>query len=438
MPLPALRPVRILVASSLPLLLAALAVYWFGFRPLRDPHPPAQLGKGVLALTGVRIYTDPDATALDDATLVIRDGRIAALGPGVAVPVEAVKLSCPHCVVTAGFWNAHVHLTEAKWAGAERAPAGQLAAQLADMFGRRGFTTVVDLGSNLRDTIPLRRRIEHGEIPGPRIYTAGGAQYPPHGIPYYLREDLAGWLLWFLAQPDTPEEAAAIEARNMANGADLLKLFTGSYVERGQVLPMPLANAQAAVTQAHQHGQLAFAHESDARGVRIALASGVDVLAHAADSTVGVDDALLQALVAHHVAMIPTLKMFETTVTRNPAYIDPILAQVRRFHALGGELLFGTDVGYMRDYDTTGEFQALVRCGLSGRDILRMLTQAPAARFHDPGGGALQVGQAADLTVLAGDPLGDPVEFAAVLYTVRNGRLIWRAPSPSLPLPPPP
>lgn len=105
---------------------------------------------------------------------------------------------------------------------------------------------------------------------------------------------------------------------------------------------MPLANAKAAVAVEHAHGQLAFAHDSNAEGARVALDSGVD-------------DALLAALVARHVAMIPTLKMFATTVTTNPAYLDPIYAQVRGFHELDGELLFGTSIGCMTDYTTAGE-----------------------------------------------------------------------------------
>ena len=48
-------------------------------------------------------------------------------------------------------------------------------------------------------------------------------------------------------------------------------------------------------------------------------------------------------------AMIPTLKMFATTVTTNPAYLQPIYDEVRTFHALGGQLMFGTDVGYMTE-----------------------------------------------------------------------------------------
>ena len=47
------------------------------------------------------------------------------------------------------------------------------------------------------------------------------------------------------------------------------------------------------------------------------------------------------------VSMIPTLKMFATTASTDPAFLHPIYAVVRQFHALGGDFIFGTDVGYM-------------------------------------------------------------------------------------------
>jgi imidazolonepropionase-like amidohydrolase len=410
-------------------LVAALAFYWLAYWPLRDKHPATAPARGVLVITGARIYGTPDAPAIEDGTIIVRDGKIAAVGERLSVPAEAQVITCKGCAVTAGFWNAHVHFTEPKWAGADRTSAAQLQAQIEAMLTSRGFTTVVDTGSNLRSTIPLRRRIELGEILGPRIYTAGSAQYPPNGIPYYLKDTLPRWMLWFMPQPATPAESAKVEEQNIENGADLLKLFTGSYVERGKVLPMPLDNARAAVAVAHAHRQLVFAHESDARGVRVAMDSGVDVLAHAADTATDVDETMLRELVAKHMAMIPTLKMFRTTVTTNPSYLDPIYAQVRRFHELGGDLIFGTDVGYMTDYDTTDEFEALALCGLSGRDILRMLTTAPAAKFNTAAvTGTIEVGKAGDLTVLDGDPIDNAKGFASVRYTIRNGTVIWRHP----------
>jgi hypothetical protein len=81
-------------------------------------------------------------------------------------------------------------------------------------------------------------------------------------------------------------------------------------------------------------------------------------------------------------ATIPRSQDVRREVTTKAAYLDPLYAEVRQFHAIGGPLLFGTNVGYMTDYSTTGEFQALPDSGLSTTDIRRMLTTAPAARFR--------------------------------------------------------
>jgi imidazolonepropionase-like amidohydrolase len=126
-------------------------------------------------------------------------------------------------------------------------------------------------------------------------------------------------------------------------------------------------------------------------------------------------------------AMIPTLKMFGTTVTKNPAYLDPIYAEVRQFHSLGGQLIFGTDVGYMTDYSTDDEFAALGKSGLTAMDILAMLTTNPASRFGVSNQkGTIAAGKLADLTILDADPAQDIQNFAKVRITIRAGRVIYQ------------
>ena len=418
---------RLVRFLGIAVVIAAIAVWLVAIWPRRVAHPPLRLGTGTLIIQHARIYTSPKEPPIPDGSILIVNGQIAAVGSGIAAPQGATELPCDHCVVTAGFWNAHVHFTEPKWSGAEWKSSTNLNAQLADMLTSRGFTTVVDTGSNLNDTLPIRRRIERGELAGPLIYTAGGPLYPPHGIPYYVRDNLPRWVLFFFSQPDTPKEAIADVKHNLNAGADITKLFTGSWIARGKVLPMPLDIAKAAVEQTHLNGRLVFSHPSNLAGTQVAIQSGVDVLAHAPDSTEGIDRALFETMVHQNMAMIPTLKMFATTVTKDPAYLDPIYAEVRQFHALGGQLIFGTDVGYMTDYTTQGEFEALTKCGLSPMDILAMLTTNPASRFGVSNiKGTVTPGKLADLTILDADPSQDPLAFAKVRMTIRSGRVIYQ------------
>jgi imidazolonepropionase-like amidohydrolase len=414
-------------ALGIAIALAALAVWLLVFWPRRVAHPSLRLAKGTLAIEHARIYTSPTDPVIADGTVLIVDGLITRIGTNVAVPQGAIVLPCDHCVVTAGFWNSHVHFTEPKWSLANWKSSADLNSQLADMLTSRGFTTVVDTGSNPIDTLPIRRRVEKGELAGPFIYTSGPPLYPPHGLPYYIRETMPRWLQPLSPQPETPQEAAKDVQRNLDGGSDITKLFTGSWIARGKVLPMPLDIAKAAVERTHLSGRLVFSHPSNLAGTKVAIESGVDVLAHAPDSTEGVDRALLSNAIHQNMAMIPTLKMFATTVTKNPAYLDPIYAEVRQFHELGGQLIFGTDVGYMRDYTTEDEFAALGKCGLSPMDILAMLTTNPASRFGVSNAkGTVTPGKLADLTILDADPGQDPAAFSKVRMTIRSGRVIYQ------------
>ncbi len=408
-------------------LLACSAVWLVEIYPRHDSHPPLRLAQGTLAIEHARIYVSPSEPPIEDGTVVVRDGVIVAVGSQVAVPADARILPCDHCVVTAGFWNTHVHFTEPKWNMAQWKSPATLNPQLADMFLSRGFTTVIDLGSNPADTFSTRRRIEKGELTGPYIYTAGTALYPPHGVPYYIRETAPGWITHFIPQPDSPDEAQRVVRRNLNSGADVTKLFTGSWVARGHVLPMPLDIASAAVTTSHLNGRIVFAHPSNLAGTQVAVQSGVDVLAHVPDDTRGITPDLWTTMVRKNMAMSPTLKMFTTTVTSDPHYMDPMYEEVRTFHALGGTLLFGTDVGYMTDYSTEGEFVALGKSGLDWRDVLAMLTTNPAARMGvQDRKGTVTVGKLGDLVILGADPAADLTNYSRVQTVVRSGAVVWQ------------
>ena len=376
-----------------------------------------------LAIVDAKVYPSPEAQAVNHATIVIHDGKITAVGEHVVIPHGVVTLPCTGCVVLAGFWNTHVHFTEAKWIDAEHQPADRLTQNLQQMLTLSGFTTVVDTASDPTNTIALRRRIESGEVAGPHIYTAGAGLYPPHAIPFYLK-DLPPEILAHLPQPEDPAAARAVVEENISLGTDIVKLFTGSIVAPGHIVPMPLAIATAAGAAGHEHGQLVFAHPSNLAGTRVAMESGVDVLAHSPEELEGIDDTLLHQMVARHMAMIPTLKLFS-----GDSGIAGIRSVVFKFHQFGGQLMFGTDTGFLTDYSVTEEYRQLALAGLTFRDVLAMLTTNPAERFHvSKDKGRVAVGMAGDLTVLSSDPATDSLAFTQVRYTIRGGKVIASKP----------
>ncbi len=273
-----------------------------------DEEQGANIDQSAVQAAVQRLKQHPEPEA---GYMLVRQTALPAYNVQTAVDAEhALRvLPCDGCIVFAGFWNTHVHFTGPQWDKSDRVPADQLSRDMQPMLTHSGFTTVVDLSSDPINTTALRRRVESGEVAGPRIYTAGFGLYPPHGIPFYL-DDLPATLLARLPQPATPATAVEAVQQNQALGSDVVKLFTGSYLTPNNITHMPLDIARSAVSEGHRHSQLAFAHPSDLQGVRIALDSGVDVLAHAPDTVGGVDDALVKEMVARHMAIIPTLKLF--------------------------------------------------------------------------------------------------------------------------------
>ena len=376
-----------------------------------------------LVIRDAKVYASPGAPAITHTTVLIVAGKIAAIGNHVRVPAGTQSLACDNCVVFAGFWNAHIHFTGAQWDGAATKPASELTRDMQAMLTHSGFTTVVDVASDLSNTVPLRHRVQTGEVEGPNIYTSGFGLYPPHGIPFYL-DDLSENVRAKLPQPDSPGAAVQAVRRNQAQGSDVVKLFTGSYLSPNNITHMPLEIASAAARAGHERGQLVFAHPSDFQGVEIAVQSGVDVLAHAPDTIAGVDTNLVAEMVKRHMAMTPTLKLFSGS-----SHIDKIRAIVAEFHDAGGRLIFGTDTGFLTDYDVSEEYHQLQLAGLTYPDVLSMLTTNPVQEFHlEAHAGRLHVGFDGDLTVLTQDPHGNDFRnFTHVLYAVRAGRVIFSA-----------
>ncbi|HTZ62142.1 MAG TPA: amidohydrolase family protein [Thermoplasmata archaeon] len=382
-----------------------------------------------LAIERATVLADPDAPPRAGMTIVVEDGRISRIGPHVEVPRGARRIDANQGFVVAGFWNAHVHFTEPSWNDAARAAPGPLDSALRAMLTSHGFTSVVDTGSDPRITIPLRRRIVSGELAGPNVRTAGPSIFPADGIPYYLADSLPEEVRPLVPQPATPEAAAETVREIVALGADVIKIFTGSYVARGEIRHMPEPVARAAVEAAHRAGRLVYSHPSDGDGVRIALGAGVDILAHPPDTVDGPEGIPIRALVERGARMTPTLSMFARTVRDDDAYLEPIRAVVREFHRQGGQLIFGTDVGYMPDPTVDREVAELVRCGLAPREVLRALTTRPAETFGvGEEVGALRPGFRGDLAVLDGDPIEDPSAFSRVRATVRSGAVLYERP----------
>jgi len=385
-----------------------------------------------LALTGAKIYPSPTEPPIENGSIVIHDRHIVAVGLTSAIKIapQATVIDCRGLVITAGFWNNHVHILTPGLLHVRDSTSNELDKELDTMFNRWGFTTVFDISSVLDNTLLLRRRIEGGEVRGPRILTVGEPIWTIE--PVYVRDFLQKNHI-HIPNTQTPDQAAAMVRDHAVKGANGIKLFSGSYQGQGKVAVLPLAIARAAVEEAHRHSLPVFSHPQNVDGVNVAIASGVDVLAHTVPQSPPWTANFISQLNSANIALIPTLTLFDFEARKEnspdqerEAWMSKMLAELRAYAKAGGDVLFGTDIGYIDHYDTTLEFTLMSQAGMNYQQILASLTTNPARKFrYSDRSGHIAKGTDADLVVLGADPAHDLSAFSKVRFTIRSGKVIY-------------
>ena len=384
------------------------------------------------AIEHTRVLPSATSLVIEDGTVVVRDGRIAALGPWGAVPVPAGarRVDGAGGTTLPGFWNVHVHFTEERFADAARRPGEALSQACRDMLTSHGFTTVVDLGSFPENTVALRRRAP--SLDCPRILTTGMSMYPAGGVPIYVRSALGDEVADGLPQPRTGAEAAHLVQEDLRLGARGVKLFVGTWLGGSRTALMDPVVVRAAAAEAHPPGLVVFAHPGSAAGVAHAVDGGVDVLAHTAPDAGPWSPELVGRMRARHMALAPTLSLWRVEMDRAGApaevrerFIRTGAEQLRAFVAGGGEVLFGTDVGYIPEKDADQEVGRMAAAGMGWQAVLTSLTSAPARRMKDGQRSALKVGAPADLVLVEGDPRADIQALTRVRETWVAGKTVF-------------
>lgn len=248
------------------------------------------------------------------------------------------------------------------------------------MLTKWGFTTVFDIASALKNTNLIRHRIATSATNGPRILTVG----EPFWIatPIYVKTFLDANHVDIPSVHSTAEAKVRVQ-QEIRDGADGIKIFANS-IEPGTILTMPEQLARGIVEEAHTHGRPVFAHVSSNAGIEVAIESGVDILAHTTPIDTPWTAAFAQRLVAAHMALTPTLTLWEFESRKGSISaanleegMERAAQQLNAFQRAGGDVLFGTDVGYTDVFDTSEEFKWMSRGGMTYQQILASLTTTP-------------------------------------------------------------
>lgn len=368
-----------------------------------------------LAIINSKLYVGPNKPVIENATIIIKNGKISEIEAGVR-PENIDVIDAGGRVVTSGLWNSHIHLLNPELA-TNPEPI------LREMLLKYGFTSVVDTGSEISITKPLSEKINNGEILGPRIIIAGGSIVPRDGVPFYLSE-------LELPQVNIPEAAFPTVKAFFDQGVDGIKIYSGS-VQPGDTILMKPEIIKSISLATHQLGGFVISHPHDLNGLINAVENGVDILAHTAPIAGPFGGELLDLMLENKTALIPTLalwswelKRFDVPAEEITRQEDMSVLQLNEYAKAGGEILFGTDIGYMTDYNTAKEYVLMQKAELSFDQVLTSLTTDPSKRFSD-NSGLVEVGAIADLVIYASDPTKNFSSFADIAYTLKDGKVIY-------------
>src|SRR5262249_46163806 len=181
-------------------------------------------------------------------------------------------------------------------------------------------------------------------------------------------------------------EATAAARKLLDEGVDGIKVYAASL--GWPTVLLPESAIQAAAHEAHLRNKLVFAHPQTLEGLQAAVHGGADILVHTAPNAGQLDEATLALMKKAGIAVIPTLKLWKHELRNDRTslrdrFVKAGVDQLRAWVSAEGTVLFGTDVGYMDDYDTTDEFVLMAEAGMDARQILASLTTAPARRFGE-------------------------------------------------------
>jgi imidazolonepropionase-like amidohydrolase len=309
-----------------------------------------------------------------------------------------------------------------------------------------GFTTVRHVGAWFPDAVyRARELIESGQVPGPRIQTAGPYLTIPGGggdltFPEIPAEDIPTESQQGIAS--TPEEFAARAEAAIAAGADFLKVIASGAVFSVGTVPgapeMTRADIEAVVAVAKQHGKKVTAHVHSDQSGQDAILAGVDSLEHASllkESTID-----LAATRGVAFSMDVYNGTYTDTIGRAQGYPEVFLQRntdtteaqrvvFEKAYEKGVTLLYGTDAAVL-PHDMGGwQFATMVERGMRPMDAIRSATSVAAEHMGlSADAGAVAPGRVADLIAVRGDPLAD-AEILRDVTVVMQAGVIIKAPA---------
>jgi len=413
-------------------------------------HTSAQQSRPDVAVIRAGKFIDVDAgRALSNQLIVIRNGKIEAVGENISIPSGANVIDLSKMTVLPGLVDCHTHLADGDH-DANSDPTYQLrrtASQVvlesipnARVTLESGFTTVRDVGVyRALNDIALRDAINRGYVVGPRMFVAGAYITITGGagaMTGFAPDITLPWDLRY-GEANSPWEVRQKVRQLAHDGVDHIKvLSTGAVLTHGsnpnsqEFTPEEL---QAAVSEAKNFGLRVEAHAHAVSGIKNAIRAGVASVEHATlideegialakergtylDMDIYDEECIQEA---GRKGNLPA-DFLEHDRNLGEAHRQSFAKAVRA----GVKMSFGTDAGVCPYGIAARQFAFMVKYGMTPMQAIQSATSNAADLLGKSDLlGSLKPGKYADIIAVSTDPLGDVRALEHVAFVMREGRI---------------
>ena len=424
------------------------------------------LPNGPVALVGAQVIDGYEVAPISDGVVVYEDGVITAVGSAseVQIPANARVIDVGGHTVLPGLIDNHVHVDLIGHGSYERyyeflggdERLDEVMPIAAKQMLRAGVTTALDLGAPF-EILDVRRKIDSGQIPGPRLLVSG---------PWITRVEYDTIPDSYEVVITSPEEGALKALELIDRGSDVIKTWEGLTQE----------DYHAIVTAAHSRGVKVHAHLYDPEAIKMAIEAGVDVFQHVGSAgNPPYEEALINTIahkeipvvqtISHRVWVYPSTLAFPSRLKRAEYKTDmpddiyrEFMDSFNDFHQLpyfrnaateirnskhsasqfieaGARMGVGTDAASPLNMHLEAiwrEMSALVDSGMTPIQVISAATKTNAeilGVFAERG--SLEPGKQADILVVAGNPLED-IETLGRVALIAKGGALWVTESSTL------
>ena len=389
-----------------------------------------------------------------EVTVVIREGKIAAVNAGFDKPADLASLDLREYTCLPGLIEMHDHITETSSDSTDMSiylrrnddEQWLLSRSQAEATLLAGFTTVRNVGVyHAWKDRELRDAINRGNVAGPRMQVSGYYLTIANGggdliVPNVPREQIPSQFHAGVAKG--PEEFRRKAQIAIDGGADVLKVIaSGAVLAFGGVPGEPEMTPEeirAVVEVAHAAGKKVAAHAHGAQSVKDAILAGADTIEHASL----IDDEGIALAKEHGVALSMDVYNgdYIDTEGRKQGWPEEFLrknletteAQRQAFtkaHAAGVTIVYGTDAGVYPHGLNARQFPIMVQRGMTPMEAIKSATSVAAKYMGwEDRVGSIAPEKFGDLIAVKGDPLQAITVLQSPTVVIKDG-LAFRLPA---------